>query len=108
MLAPLPRLIPTLLLHQLQPDQSWFFPPGASSLVLQPSPIVCPISFQPAHVHAILLAGPLVPASCPGTDRAGRVCAQCQAQVGSQSEVLLEHGPRLEIHLEHGVPFLSK
>lgn len=72
MLAPLPRLIPTLLLHQLQPDQSWFFPPGASSLVLQPSPIVCPISFQPAHVHAILLAGPLVPASCPGTDRAGR------------------------------------
>lgn len=72
MLAPLLRLIPTLLLHQLQPDQSWFFPLGASSLVLQPPPIVCSISFQPPHVHPILLAGPLAPASRPGTDRAGR------------------------------------
>lgn len=106
MLAPLPRLIPTLLLHQLQPDQSWFFPPGASSLVLQPSPIVCSISFQPPKFTPYSLQDLWCLHPVQGlTEQAG---AQCQAQVGSQSEVLLEHGPRLEIHLEHGVPFLSK
>lgn len=77
MLAPLPRLIPTLLLHQLQPDQSWFFPPGASSLVLQPSPIVCSISFQPPKFTPYSLQDLWCLHPVQGlTEQAG---AQCQA-----------------------------